>query len=193
MRLAAELRLLIQHFEPHCHANEIRKRSGVHLAHQIASMNLHRHDRDGQHSRNLLVKKSPYNEREYLVLAPGKARMTTLERGYARTPFANAAIAIECFPYSGDQRACLYGMNQKINRPAFDGANPARHIRVDTDEYGRWTVLLCQTTLQIKSRHVRQVKIGDDAGGGILPYTVQEFPATSKTSDADTGCVKFSQ
>ena|ERR1700733_3156939 len=84
-------------------------------------------------------------------------------------------------------------MQKAVNSAVFDGANPTSNIWMDANKYGRRAALLRHQPLQIKSGHIGQLQVGDDAGGGILSHTVQEFARAAEVSDLDTGRRELAQ
>ena len=74
-----------RYFESAGYSHQLGKRSGLHLLHDLAALNLERDLADAELGRSLLVEKTAHDQRQHLPLAGRQGRKALLQPGHLRS------------------------------------------------------------------------------------------------------------
>ncbi len=160
------LRLLKLHIEDVRHPAELRKRTRLHLPHQVAPMHLHRGLGDADIVGNLFVQATRHDMEHDLTLA-GAERVETLpERSYCTITLPTGAVASEAGLYSVKKILITERFCEKFYRAALHSLNGHRHVGMGCDE-DDWHLPVCsrKVALKLKTASPRHPHVEDQTSG----------------------------
>src|SRR5437868_1992123 len=176
MRGLTALRLFRREVQLVGHPGQVRQRSGLHLSHHLAAMDLYSDLADADRVRDLLVEATGHHQGHHLTLAGGEGLEARPQRGYCLFVLQPPAISREAQLNRVQQVLIAEWLGQKLDRSSLYRLNRHRDVAVSGNKDDRnMNVRGRQLSLKIETASAGQSDIEHEAGGAIRPPFVQEF------------------